>query len=128
MAIVCSVLTIGLILGKAALQMFRGLDPGARHGAAQPRTFVATAGQSGLTVLAALRQWMPGASWSAVRKLLAGRHVAVNESLCLDELRNSKPARPSRFTTRHCGRPQRWRTSLWFGSTRTSSSSTNRPA
>ena len=51
----------------------------------EPRTFVATAGQSGLTVLAALRQWLPGTSWSAVRKLLAGRHVLVNGSLCLDE-------------------------------------------
>jgi 23S rRNA pseudouridine1911/1915/1917 synthase len=56
----------------------------------EPRTFVATAGQSGLTVLAALRQWLPGASWSAVRKLLASRHVAVNESLCLDEARRLK--------------------------------------
>ncbi len=56
----------------------------------EPRTFVATAGQSGLTVLAALRQWLPGASWSAVRKLLAGRHVAINQSLCLDEARRLK--------------------------------------
>jgi 23S rRNA pseudouridine1911/1915/1917 synthase len=56
----------------------------------EPRTFVATAGQSGLTVLAALRQWLPGASWSTVRRLLASRHVAVNESLCLDEARRLK--------------------------------------
>jgi 23S rRNA pseudouridine1911/1915/1917 synthase len=56
----------------------------------EPRTFVATAVQSGLTVLAALRQWLPGASWSAVRKLLAGRHVLVNGALCLDEARRIK--------------------------------------
>lgn len=56
----------------------------------EPRTFVATAAQSGLTVLAALRQWMPGASWSAVRKLLAGRRVLVNGALCLDEARRIK--------------------------------------
>jgi 23S rRNA pseudouridine1911/1915/1917 synthase len=56
----------------------------------EPRTFVATAGQSGLTVLAVLRQWLPGTSWSAVRKLLTGRHVLVNGSLCLDEARRIK--------------------------------------
>ena len=56
----------------------------------EPRAFVATAGQSGLTVLAALRQWLPDASWSAVRKLVAGRHVLVNEALCLDEARRIK--------------------------------------
>jgi 23S rRNA pseudouridine1911/1915/1917 synthase len=57
----------------------------------EPRTFVANADQSGLTVLAALRQWLPGASWSAVRKLLADRQIAVNGSLCLDEARRIKP-------------------------------------
>jgi 23S rRNA pseudouridine1911/1915/1917 synthase len=57
----------------------------------EPRTFVATVDQSGLTVLAALRQWLPGASWSAVRKLLADRRIVVNGSLCLDEARRIKP-------------------------------------
>jgi 23S rRNA pseudouridine1911/1915/1917 synthase len=56
----------------------------------EPRTFVASIDQSGLTVLAALRQWLPGQSWSAVRKLLADRHVVVNGSLCLDEARRIK--------------------------------------
>lgn len=53
----------------------------------EPRTFVATADQSGLTVLAALRQWLPGTSWSVVRKLLADRRIVVNGSLCVDEAR-----------------------------------------
>jgi 23S rRNA pseudouridine1911/1915/1917 synthase len=56
----------------------------------EPRTFVASIDQSGLTVLAALRQWLPGQSWSAVRKLVADRHVVVNGSLCLDEARRIK--------------------------------------
>jgi 23S rRNA pseudouridine1911/1915/1917 synthase len=56
----------------------------------EPRRFVATAGQSGLTVLAALRHWLPGTSWSSARKLLAGRHVTVNGALCLDEARRLK--------------------------------------
>lgn len=56
----------------------------------EPRTFVASADQTGLTVLAALRKWLPGVSWSAVRKLLAGRHVLVNGALCLDEARRIK--------------------------------------
>lgn len=39
------------------------------------------------TVLAALRHWIPGTSWSAARKLLTGRHIAINGTLCLDESR-----------------------------------------
>ena len=46
-----------------------------------------TDAESGLTLLAALRKWLPGTSWSAARKLLAGRHVLVNDALCLDEAR-----------------------------------------
>jgi len=57
----------------------------------EPRTFVATADQSGLTVLAALRQWLPGTSWSSVRKLLSDRQIAVNGALCLDEARRIRP-------------------------------------
>ena len=56
----------------------------------EPRTFVASVDQAGLTVLAALRQWLPGSSWSAVRRLLADRHIVVNGSLCLDEARRIK--------------------------------------
>jgi 23S rRNA pseudouridine1911/1915/1917 synthase len=52
--------------------------------------FIATNLQAGLTVLAALRHWLPGTSWSAVRKLLAARRIAVNDVLCLDETRRIK--------------------------------------
>ncbi len=39
------------------------------------------------TLLSALRQWLPGESWSALRKLVQARRVAVNGVLCLDEAR-----------------------------------------
>ena len=51
----------------------------------ETRRFTVTDAESGLTLLAALRKWLPGTSWSAARKLLAGRHVLVNDALCLDE-------------------------------------------
>ena len=38
-------------------------------------------------MLAALRGWLPGQSWSDLRKLLAARRVLVNDALCLDEAR-----------------------------------------
>lgn len=37
------------------------------------------------TILTMLRRWLPGQSWSAVRKLLQSRRVTVNGVLCLDE-------------------------------------------
>jgi 23S rRNA pseudouridine1911/1915/1917 synthase len=36
------------------------------------------------TVTAALRQWMPGTSWSEVRALVRTRRVLVNGNLCVD--------------------------------------------
>src|SRR5687768_12109162 len=42
----------------------------------------ATAGQ---TLVAALRTWLPEASWSDVRKLVRTRRVVVNHALSLDE-------------------------------------------
>jgi 23S rRNA pseudouridine1911/1915/1917 synthase len=49
-------------------------------------TFTADETQTG-TILTALRRWLPGQSWSAVRKLLESRRVAINGVLCLDEAR-----------------------------------------
>jgi 23S rRNA pseudouridine1911/1915/1917 synthase len=49
--------------------------------------FVAGPLQANLTVLAALRIWLPGQSWSALRKRMAARRVLVNGALCLDEAR-----------------------------------------
>ena len=36
------------------------------------------------TVAAALREWLPGRSWSEVRRLLQSRRVMVNGNLCTD--------------------------------------------
>lgn len=38
-----------------------------------------------LTVAAALREWLPGQSWSQIRKLLQSRRVMVSGNLCVDE-------------------------------------------
>jgi 23S rRNA pseudouridine1911/1915/1917 synthase len=46
--------------------------------------------QANLTIAAALRIWLPGKSWSDVRRLLSSRHVTVNGNLCLDEGRRLK--------------------------------------
>jgi 23S rRNA pseudouridine1911/1915/1917 synthase len=53
--------------------------------------FVAGPLQANLTVLAALRIWLPRQSWSALRKLMAARRVLVNGALCLDEARRLGP-------------------------------------
>jgi 23S rRNA pseudouridine1911/1915/1917 synthase len=42
---------------------------------------------AGKTVLATLRHWQPGLSWSEARRLLAARQIAVNGMLCQDEAR-----------------------------------------
>ncbi len=42
---------------------------------------------AGRTVLATLRHWQPGLSWSEARRLLAARQITVNGTLCQDEAR-----------------------------------------
>ena len=42
------------------------------------------------TLLAALRRWRPGDSWSQVRRLVHHRHVQVNGNLCTDPGRRLK--------------------------------------
>ena len=41
--------------------------------------------------MAALRQFLPGEPWSAVRRLVENRHVQINGNLCLDEGRRLQP-------------------------------------
>ena len=50
----------------------------------------AAAEQAGLALIAALRQFLPGQSWSEVRRLVQGRFVEINGNLCLDEGRKLK--------------------------------------
>lgn len=42
------------------------------------------------TLSAALRDWLPGESWTKVKKLIATRHVQINGNLCVDEGRRLK--------------------------------------
>ena len=46
---------------------------------------------AGLALIAALRQFLPGQPWSAVRRLVENRHVQINGNLCLDEGRKLQP-------------------------------------
>src|SRR5262245_64132434 len=55
-----------------------------------PQVFRVAPAQVNLTIAAALRQWLPGRSWSDVRRLLSSRHVTVSGNLCLDEGRRLK--------------------------------------
>lgn len=54
------------------------------------KVFHVTDDLSQLTLVTLLRHWLPGESWSKIRKLLQGRHVQVNGNLCLDEGRRLK--------------------------------------
>jgi 23S rRNA pseudouridine1911/1915/1917 synthase len=49
--------------------------------------FPVTAQEANQTLAALLRQWLPGQSWSQVRKLVAGRRVKINGELWLDDAR-----------------------------------------
>lgn len=54
------------------------------------KVFHVTADLAQQSLVALLRIWLPGESWSRVRKLLSGRHVQVNGNMCLDEGRRLK--------------------------------------
>lgn len=50
-------------------------------------TFRVLPRQVGETVAAALREWLPGRSWSEVRRLIKTRHLTLNGNLCMDASR-----------------------------------------
>ena len=54
------------------------------------RIFHVSDEQAQQTLVTLLRQWLPGESWTQVRKLLTGRLIQVNGNLCLDEGRRLK--------------------------------------
>ena len=68
------------------------------------------------TVAAALREWLPGRSWSEVRRLLKVRQVTINGNLCLDagrRLRITDVVKLQRRATRTSTPPSsRTRTSI----------------
>jgi 23S rRNA pseudouridine1911/1915/1917 synthase len=37
------------------------------------------------TIAAALREWLPGKSWSEVRRLIKTRHITINGNLCVED-------------------------------------------
>jgi 23S rRNA pseudouridine1911/1915/1917 synthase len=57
---------------------------------ASPLVFRVSPEQVNQTIAAALRTWLPGKSWSEIKKLLGSRHVTVSGNLCLDEGRRLK--------------------------------------
>ncbi len=54
------------------------------------RVFHVLPRQVNMTVAAALREWLPGVSWSRIKKLIEGRYVQVSGNLCLDPARRLK--------------------------------------
>lgn len=55
-----------------------------------PQTFRVPSELVNATIAAALRSWLPGRSWTDIKKLLKNRHVTVSGNLCLDEGRRLK--------------------------------------
>ena len=59
-------------------------------GASGKQVFHVDASLDGASVVAALRNWLPAVSWSAGKRLLAGRRVSVNGAVCMDAGRRLK--------------------------------------
>jgi 23S rRNA pseudouridine1911/1915/1917 synthase len=47
--------------------------------------FLAGEAEANQSLVSAMRGWLPGLSWSQVRRLIQTRRVTVNHSLCMDE-------------------------------------------
>ena len=52
-----------------------------------PQVHHVTDEQAGQTLATAMRGWLPGESWSAVRRLIHNRHVLLNGNMCVDAQR-----------------------------------------
>jgi 23S rRNA pseudouridine1911/1915/1917 synthase len=57
---------------------------------AEPKLFRVAPAQVNHTLAQALRAWIPGKSWSELRRLVQSRHVTVSGNLCVDESRRLK--------------------------------------
>jgi 23S rRNA pseudouridine1911/1915/1917 synthase len=57
---------------------------------ATSQSFTVSADLAQQTLAALLRKWLPGQSWSQVRKVVAGRRVKINGELWLDDARRLK--------------------------------------
>jgi 23S rRNA pseudouridine1911/1915/1917 synthase len=72
----------------------------------QAQTFHVTAEQAQQTLAALLRQWLPGQSWSQVRKLVDGRRVRINGEVWLDAARRLKPGETVEIMSRAAPLPR----------------------
>ena len=55
-----------------------------------PQSFTVPAEHAGKTVAACLRLWLPGQTWTQVRKLIEARRVKINGEVWLDDARRLK--------------------------------------
>ena len=69
------------------------------------QTFHLTPEHEGQSLASALKRLQPEASWSQVRKLIAGRRVQVNGNLCLDEGRRVKAGDVVKLLDRAASKP-----------------------
>jgi 23S rRNA pseudouridine1911/1915/1917 synthase len=59
------------------------------------------------TITAALRRWLPGQSWQAIRQLIRARRISVSGNLCLDEARRLKADEVVKLLDHPAPRPPR---------------------
>ena len=57
----------------------------------EPQVFHVDEQQADSTLASALRGWLPGESWSAIKRLVRNRHVMLNGNLCINAERRLKP-------------------------------------
>ncbi len=69
--------------------------------------FTLPAEQADLTLAAALRQRLPGQSWSQVRRLIETRRARVNGEICLDPARRLKEGETVELLARPAAKPRR---------------------
>src|SRR5271170_3373135 len=68
--------------------------------------FLVKADQAQQTVAALLRRWLPGQTWTQVRKLVASQRVRINGELWLDPARRLKEGDEVEVLARPAPRPQ----------------------
>jgi len=68
--------------------------------------FTVATDQAGKTVAACLRQWLPGQTWTQVRKLVESRRVKINGEVWLDDARRLKVTDSVEVLARSAESPQ----------------------
>jgi len=68
--------------------------------------FLVAADQAEQTLAALLRRWLPGQSWTKVRKLIAGQRVSINGEVWLDDARRLKENDEVEVFARPASRPR----------------------